>query len=262
MAPARTTRSKAKAPATPKRDPKLAALGDKEPTDYHRWFATFIVREIGYNPKEADSPSAAFLAGIRLALTARTSFMESDFLEAKREEFGIKKRGPKAKGQDVDEDEEEETSVRSRKAPAKKAAPASKRRSSKAQEEEDEFEEETEEDEDEEFEEEDSDEEFDDDEEEEDEDEEFEEEEEDDDFEDEETEEEPSPPARSRRSTARTAGSPAKKAVAKKATPVKRASAKKAAAPARKTATKKAAPAKKAAPTARRAKADNDEFLF
>lgn len=138
----------------------------KAPTDYHKWFARWLVTEVGYNPTKARSEKEAFLRGVQLAVSARTAFQDSDFLEEMREKHGVTKRGPKPKAakstgkrraapepdedefedpdtdedddpeiDDVDfEDDEEETPPprkrASKSAPAKKTAkPASKRRS-------------------------------------------------------------------------------------------------------------------------------------
>lgn len=119
----RTTRPAAKAAPTPVTrrkaasapGPKTATRGaqkmgvtdyaDKPATDYHKAFARWIVREVGYNPKEADSLSAAFLAGVSIATAARPAFMNSEFLEEWRESTGQAKRGPKgnAEAEEVEE---------------------------------------------------------------------------------------------------------------------------------------------------------------
>lgn len=213
----------------PKRDPKLAALADKDATDYQKWFARYITLEVGYDPDSASSKKAAFLAGIRLALTARTAFMESDFLEELREKHGINKRGPKPKDQD------EETPRKGTKAKGKKAKDEDP--------EDDEFEDDDEEIEDDEEE---DDDEFEDDESEDDDEDEDEEEDDDEDEDEEEDDEEEDEPAPKK--------AKGKKPVAKKA-PAKKA-AKKAVKPA-----KKATPAKKAG-AKKSSNKEDDEFLF
>lgn len=238
-AKAEKTPAKVKAP---KRDPKLAALANKDATDYHKWFARFLTTEVGYDPDSASSNKAAFLAGIRLALTARTSFMESDFLEELREKHGINKRGPKPKGSDEDDTPQK----------GKKAKKKAKDEDPEDDEFDDEDDEETEDDEsdedDDEEEDDDDSEEDDEDDSEDDEDDEDEDDDEEDEDEDEE-EDEPTPPKKSK----------GKKPVAKKA-PAKKAAPKKA--------TKKDAPAKKGDKASSKGakkvskKEADDEFLF
>lgn len=88
----RTPAKVAAAPASSAKDVTIYA--DKEPTDYHKAFATWIIREVGYKPTEAASLKAAFLAGVSIATAARPAFMESDFLTEWREKNGVAKRGP------------------------------------------------------------------------------------------------------------------------------------------------------------------------
>lgn len=75
----------------------VTAYASKAPTDYHKAYARWIVQEVGYDPNEASSLKAAFLAGVSIATAARGEFMKSDYLEQWREEQGIQKRGPKPK---------------------------------------------------------------------------------------------------------------------------------------------------------------------
>lgn len=204
----------------------VSAYADKAPTDHHKWFATWIVREVGYDPNSAGSKREAFLAGVSIATAARSAFQDSEFLEQMREKHGVNKRGPKPAVREEPEEEERPArrTAAKKTAPAKKAAPARKRQPEPEPEEEewddsaeeaDEFEDDADAEEADEFEDdvEEDDADF------------------DDDF------EEPTPPKR-----------PAKKAPAK-------------AAPAR-----KAAPAKKAAPTKaaarKRQPAADDDFMF
>jgi len=182
------TRTAAKA-APAKKGADVTVYAEKEPTDYHKAFAKWIVTEVGYEPNEATSKRAAFLAGVSIATASRPAFMESDYLEEWREKIGIAKRGPKGNA-----------------APAK-AAPAKRTRKAEPEpevEDDDDFDEEDDEIEDDEFDEEDD--EFDS---------EDDDEEEEDDEEDEEEEEIPAPPARR--------GRPAKKTAPAKAAPAKRA---------------------------------------
>lgn len=210
------------APAKAARD--VTVYAEKEPTDYHKAYARWIVNEVGYDPNSATSKRAAFLAGVSIATAARPAFMESDFLAEWRESAGVAKRGPKPKGA-----EDEEETPRARKATRRQAEP----------EPEDDEEYEDDEFEDEDSDEEDSDDEFEDDDDDSDDDEDS----EDEDFEDEDEEE---PPARSRR------------APAKKSAP-----ARKTAAPAKRTAAKKAAPAKATRRAAKPADDDDDDdFIF
>lgn len=194
-APAKAVARKAapvarKAKAAPAKAAKdVTVYAEKEPTDYHKAFAKWLVTEVGVDPNAVANRRSAFLMGVSLACVARGAFGESDFIEEWREAAGITKRGPKRSTEEAEEEEEID------------------------EEEEEETEEEDEEDED-----------SDDDEES---DEEDEEEEEDDDEEEEEEEPEPAPkrraPVRGKAPVKKAA--PAKKAAPKRA-PVKKAAAK------------------------------------
>jgi hypothetical protein len=59
----------------------VTQYADKPATDVQKWFAQWAVREVGFDIPE--NPRAAFLAGIRLAFSARRAFNESDFLADK-----------------------------------------------------------------------------------------------------------------------------------------------------------------------------------
>lgn len=91
-APAKRTAAKA-APAKAQRD--VTQYADKEPTAYHKAFATWLVREVGVK-LNGLTPKEAFLMGVSTATAARNSFMDSDFLEEWREKNNVAKRGPKA----------------------------------------------------------------------------------------------------------------------------------------------------------------------
>lgn len=73
----------------------VTVYADKEPTGYHKAFAKWIVDVVGYEPNEATSKRAAFLAGVRIATAARPAFQASPELEEWREKSGEAKRGPK-----------------------------------------------------------------------------------------------------------------------------------------------------------------------
>lgn len=94
VAPRRPVRkaAPAKAPAKPSRN--VTQYADKPPTGYHKAFASWIVREVGFS-LEGLSPKAAFLAGVSIATAARAAFQESSFLEEWREKNGESKPGPK-----------------------------------------------------------------------------------------------------------------------------------------------------------------------
>jgi hypothetical protein len=216
--------------AAPKAAPKpqradVTSYATKDVTDYHKAFARWIVEEVGYDPNSASSQRMAFLKGVSIATAARPAFMESAFLEEWRDKTGTAKRGPK---------------------PQEEAAPTKTRRAKAAPEpveDDEDFEDDAEE-----FEDDEDSEDFEDDEDAED-DEDFEDDEDsdDDDADDEDFEEDEEPePA------------PARRRKASPAAPAKRAPARGKAAPARKAAPAKAAPAARG----RRAKADDDEFLF
>lgn len=99
--PATTTRkatpATAKRAAPAKQGPDVTQYASKEPTGYHKAFARWIVRDVGYNPKDANSLSEAFLMGVSIGTAARPAFQNSAFLEEWREASGEAKRGPKAK---------------------------------------------------------------------------------------------------------------------------------------------------------------------
>ena len=71
----------------------------KVPTDYHKQFARWIMKECGFNPEEMKSKTYAFLYGVSIATASRPIFMKSDFLADWREETGQAKRGPKSSAQ-------------------------------------------------------------------------------------------------------------------------------------------------------------------
>ncbi len=93
-APGRRTAAAAPAVRTTraKRNP-LAEYVNKEATPYHKAFAQWLVKEVGYEPTNKRD----FLAAIRLAITTRNLFNQSDFIEEWRERTGETKRGPKPK---------------------------------------------------------------------------------------------------------------------------------------------------------------------
>lgn len=96
-APAR----KAQAPARgrPARaTPDVTEFANRPATPYHKALAKWLVSEVGYDVNSA-SPKAAFLAGIRLAATARTAFNASDAAEEFYATSGESKRGPKPKAE-------------------------------------------------------------------------------------------------------------------------------------------------------------------
>lgn len=79
-------------PARPATD--VTEFANRPATPYHKAFAQWLVREVGYDVTSA-SPKAAFLAGIRLAATARTAFNASDAAEEFYATSGEAKRGRK-----------------------------------------------------------------------------------------------------------------------------------------------------------------------
>jgi hypothetical protein len=99
-APAKQTRTAKTAKAAPAKSTRgrkatdVTEYATKEPTDYHKAFARWIVNEVGFDPKTA-SPMKAFLMGVSIATAARPKFMDSDFLAEWRESSGQAKRGPK-----------------------------------------------------------------------------------------------------------------------------------------------------------------------
>jgi Mg-chelatase subunit ChlI len=194
--PAKVTQSARKA-APVRKGPDVTVYAEKEPTDYHKAFANWIVKHVGYDPNEAGSKRAAFLAGVSIATASRPAFMNSEYLEEWRERNGVTKRGPKGGAA-----EEAPANRRSRRAKAE-AEP-------EPVEDDDEFEDDEEIEDDDEFDDEDSedddsedDDEFDDD--------------DDEELEDEEEEETPAP----RRTRAAAKAAPAKKAAPRKAAPRK-----------------------------------------
>lgn len=189
----------------------VTSYASKPPTDYHKWFAKWIVTEVGYDPETASSKRAAFLRGVSIATAGRPAFMDSEFLEEQRAVHGVNKRGPKPQ-----EDKEEAPARRGRPA-AKKAAPARRKPEVVEVVDDDDFDDD--EDIDDELDEElddDDDEDLDDD--------------EDDDFEDDDDEDEepPAPVARKRGRPAKKAATPAIRRTAKKTAPAKKATAVKA----------------------------------
>jgi hypothetical protein len=92
--PAKATQSARKA-APVRKGPDVTVYAEKEPTDYHKAFANWIVKHVGYDPNEAGSKRAAFLAGVSIATASRPAFMNSEYLEEWRERNGVTKRGPK-----------------------------------------------------------------------------------------------------------------------------------------------------------------------
>lgn len=185
------------APVKPTRD--VTVYAEKEPTEYHKVFARWIVNEVGYDPNQAASKRQAFLMGVSIATAARPAFMESDFIEEWRAKAGVAKRGPKPR---VAEEEAEEAPLVRK---TRKAAPEPE----PEDEDDDEFDEDEGEEDDE----------FDEDEDDADED--------DEDEDEDDEEDEPEPPARTRRQPAkkavatRKAAPPAKRTAAKKAAPTK-----------------------------------------
>jgi len=112
MAPSRSTRKAA--PTAQRRTAKAAPVEQRRrtatatkpapvkdvtkwatqaPTDYHRKFAQWIVREVGFDPDGAKSKRAAFLAGVSIGTAARNAFMGSDFLAEWRASEGLAKPG-------------------------------------------------------------------------------------------------------------------------------------------------------------------------
>lgn len=120
-APAKAVARKAapvarKAKAAPAKAAKdVTVYAEKEPTDYHKAFAKWLVTEVGVDPNAVANRRSAFLMGVSLACVARGAFGESDFIEEWREAAGITKRGPKRsteeaeEEEEIDEEEEEET---------------------------------------------------------------------------------------------------------------------------------------------------------
>lgn len=114
-APAAQRRAPAKAaPAAAKAERDVTQYATKEPTDYHKAYANWIVKYVGYRPSEAASAKEAFLMGVSIATAARPAFNDSDYLEKWRERTGMAKRGPKPK---ADEDEAPVAKTRRRRAP-------------------------------------------------------------------------------------------------------------------------------------------------
>jgi hypothetical protein len=86
----------------------VTAYATQEPTDFHKAFAQWIVREVGYKPSQAASAKEAFLMGVSIATAARPKFMQSEFLEEWREKTGTTKRGPKPQPEPVEADEDDD----------------------------------------------------------------------------------------------------------------------------------------------------------
>lgn len=208
----------------------VSEYANKAPTDYHKWFAKWIVTEVGYDPENAPSKRAAFLRGVSIATASRPAFMNSDYLEEMREKYGVTKRGPKPR---VTEEEEDTRPVRrTSKTTVSTRNPSGTAKTRRKPEPEPEFDED-------EFDEDELDENVDES------DDEFDEDDNDDDDEFDDDDEEEEPPAPVRR------GRPAKKAAAaKRSTPAKRAPA------------KKAAPAKTTNRKAAKPSDDDDDFVF
>lgn len=95
-APARKVAAK----AAPVRKVVAPPVEIKEPTPYHKAYATYLIREVGYEPNDAKSAREAFLMGVSLATVKRNEFGNSDFLEEWREKNNVNKRGPKPKATD------------------------------------------------------------------------------------------------------------------------------------------------------------------
>lgn len=94
-APAKRTQARKAAPAAkPTASRDVTQYADKEPTPYHKAFATWLVKEVGVK-FSGLSAKEAFLLGVSTATAARNSFMDSDFLAEWREKNGVAKRGPK-----------------------------------------------------------------------------------------------------------------------------------------------------------------------
>ncbi len=114
-APARTRRTRAAAPAA-KQGRDLSQYEDYQPTPYHKAFATWLVKEVGYRPSGAASTKEAFLQGVALATATRPAFNDSEYLEAWYKETGQVKRGrkpaseaaPEPEPEDYDDDEIDE----------------------------------------------------------------------------------------------------------------------------------------------------------
>lgn len=113
-APARkpAARKPAPAPAPEKKRPGRVAQGlsqyaSKEPTDFHKAFATWLVKEVGFSLKSVDTVRDAFLMGVSLATVTRNTFQASDWLAEWRERTGNVKPGPRA-SRDADEADDED----------------------------------------------------------------------------------------------------------------------------------------------------------
>lgn len=98
-APAKRGRPATKAAATPKVNTNRDATqyADKEPSDFHKAYARWIMNEVGFDPNSAPSKKMAFLMGVSISTAARPVFQQSAFLEEWREATGTAKRGPKPK---------------------------------------------------------------------------------------------------------------------------------------------------------------------
>lgn len=107
--PVRKRRPAAAAPEPEPTGRDVTVYATKDPTDFHKAFAKWIVTEVGYRPSQAESLKAAFLAGVSIATAARPAFNDSEWLENWREENGVAKRGrPKASTKAEPEPVEEE----------------------------------------------------------------------------------------------------------------------------------------------------------
>lgn len=90
-------KTQARTAAKPVAGRDVTQYADKAPTAFHKFFARWIVEQVGYTPEEAKSKRAAFLAGVSIATAARQAFQASPELAEWREETGETKRGPKPK---------------------------------------------------------------------------------------------------------------------------------------------------------------------
>lgn len=77
----------------------VTQYADKEATAFHKFFARWIVEQVGYVPEDAKSKRSAFLSGVSIATAARQAFQASPELAEWREETGEAKRGPKPKNE-------------------------------------------------------------------------------------------------------------------------------------------------------------------
>lgn len=97
-APTKAAPTKRKATPPPaKNERDVTDYATKEPTEYHKAFAKWIIQEVGFEPNDARSKRSAFLMGVSIATAARPAFQSSEWLENWREQTGEAKRGPKPK---------------------------------------------------------------------------------------------------------------------------------------------------------------------